>query len=463
LDIKSFIDEKINSYQEDLINDTVKMCSIKSIKEEYKELPFGKGIKAALDFALSLGENMGFKAVNMDNYIGYVEYGEGKDYIGVLGHLDVVPEGEGWNTDPFSPVIKEGKIYARGILDDKGPVIASLYALKALKELGIKPNKKIRIIFGLDEESQGDDVTYYNERERPPLMGFTPDGNFPVVQGEKGLATFLITKKMEKISRIAYMKGGIRSNMVPEECQVRLILRDGEQDYFKKRIREIAQDINIKVFFNESKESVNIKTFGRSAHASRPYEGVNAVSTMFRLLSFLLEGDGDDISFIKFIANYIGEETNGESLGINFIDSEWGELTLNVGLAFIEKEEIGVKVNIRYPGLKSLKDIIEKIEEKAVREKIIIKSIKNNPPLYFDEKSPLISELMKAYNLYENGGKPIIIGGSTFAKSMENIVAYGPIFLEKENTAHEPNENMKIENLIKCSKIHGNALYKLSF
>ena len=136
---------------------------------------------------------------------------------------------------------------------------------------------------------------------------------------------------------------------------------------------------------------------------------------------------------------------------------------MNVGLAFFEEQEIGIKINIRYPGFKSSGEIIEKIEEKVAEEKISIKNIKNNSPIYFNGESPLITELMEAYHLYKDAGKPIIMGGSTFAKSMENIVAYGPVFLEKENTAHEANENMTIDNLITCSKIYGNALYKLSF
>lgn len=189
-------------------------------------MPFGEGAKKALDYALDLGNRLGFRTKNIDNYCGYIEFGEGKNLLGIIGHLDVVPSGDGWDTPPFSSTIKDGKIFGRGAIDDKGPVVASLYAMKAIKD-NIKINSRVRLILGINEEKDWKCIKHYKEKEELPTIGFSPDADFPCIYAEKGIATVYLkddfTKYKDypiKISNIDCNNNAI--NVVPKICNVTL-------------------------------------------------------------------------------------------------------------------------------------------------------------------------------------------------------------------------------------------------
>ncbi len=189
LKMEQVLNNRVDEYKEELLKSIIEVVNIPSVKDKPKlNAPFGEGTKEALLKTLKIAENLGFKTNNLDNYIGYAQYGEGEDYIGVLGHLDVVPAREGWKFPPFSGHIEDGRIYGRGVLDNKGPILSALYALYAIKESNLKLSRPVRIIFGTDEESGFNDIPYYLKRERPPIMGFTPDCKYPVVYGERGRA-----------------------------------------------------------------------------------------------------------------------------------------------------------------------------------------------------------------------------------------------------------------------------------
>ncbi|MEG0480630.1 MAG: Sapep family Mn(2+)-dependent dipeptidase, partial [Clostridium sp.] len=227
------IERSVEVLSNDLVESTRQIIRIQSVESSPKEnMPFGENVQEALDYALNLSRNMGFKVVNLDNYVGYAEYGEGEDYIAVLGHLDVVPEGDGWNGNPYSGDLIDGVIYGRGAIDDKGPIMAALYGLKAIKDSGVKLSKRVRVIFGTNEETGCNDIPYYLEREKPPVMGFTPDADFPVIHGEKGLLIFDIVKDVldEQTStvKVVYIKGGTRENMVPDYCEAEILTEDKE-------------------------------------------------------------------------------------------------------------------------------------------------------------------------------------------------------------------------------------------
>ena len=207
-----------NESKQNFLNDLDKLLRIDTVlveQPEIKEAPFGENLVKALNYMLDLGKQYGFKTINIENVAGHIEYDEGDEIIGVLAHLDVVPTGEGWTNPPFEPTIKDGKIYARGALDDKGAAVASLYALKALKDMGVQLNKRVRLILGTDEETSSRGVKRYLEVEKMPDLGFSPDAEFPIIYGEKGILSFdLVTKKVNSI--INKSKAGARSNVVPE-------------------------------------------------------------------------------------------------------------------------------------------------------------------------------------------------------------------------------------------------------
>lgn len=193
---------KVDEISKQMIDGIIDIVKIDSVESEAKEnAPFGTGVKEALDKTLALATSLGFKTTNIDNYIGYASYGSSDDYICAIGHLDVVPVRTGWKHPPFSGYVENGTIYSRGILDNKGPIISCLFALYALKELNIDLSHEVRIIFGCDEESGFEDLKYYLSKEKPPIMGFTPDCKYPVVYGERGRAVVKITGKQDQLEK----------------------------------------------------------------------------------------------------------------------------------------------------------------------------------------------------------------------------------------------------------------------
>ncbi|MBR6614953.1 MAG: M20/M25/M40 family metallo-hydrolase, partial [Lachnospiraceae bacterium] len=148
------IEQYIDAHKEEMLADIIELCKIDSAKGPYEEgKPFGEGPFQALAKGLEIGEKHGFAITNYDNYVGTIDLNDKEKQLDILAHLDIVPGGEGWTvTTPFEPVIKDGKIYGRGTSDDKGPAMTALYAMKAIKELGIPVKKNVRLILGTDEE-----------------------------------------------------------------------------------------------------------------------------------------------------------------------------------------------------------------------------------------------------------------------------------------------------------------------
>ncbi|GAA0182193.1 dipeptidase PepV [Clostridium sediminicola] len=452
-------------FEEEFLEDLKELLKKKTIKSNSDDnAPFGHDIVDGLNCALEISRKYGFNTVNLDNYIGFAEYGEGEDYVSVLGHIDVVPEGSNWTEDPFNPIIKDGKIYARGSLDDKGPILCALYALKLIKESNIKLSKKVRIIFGTNEESGTEDIEYYLKNEKPPKLCFTPDAYFPIVTSEKGILTFEIVKKFEKeLSRytIQYIKGGKKSNIVPDYCEAKLVYDSNEKLY-----KEFTDDIlkeRYKIATHIVKNAIVIKSYGTSSHGSTPELGNNAISNMLIYLKEVLSLEDEFIDFLKAFSNIIGFDYTGEKLGINFYDEESGKLTLNLGIINGDNNEIRMRCNIRYPVMKDHKEILSNIKVKLKENNLIFQMGNHNPPLHFSKDHELVIALKKAYE--ESTGevaKLLATGGGTYAKLMPNTVAFGPIFDEKYNLAHQADEFIEVSLLKKCIEIYARAIYELA-
>lgn len=201
LGLDQSIIEAVDSFKDEMIQSILELVRIDSVEGEASEdAPFGHGVKQALLRALDIGGRLGFDTVNLDNRIGYAQYGRGEDsYVCAIGHVDVVPAGEGWKQPPFSGYMENGTIYSRGVLDNKGPVLACLYGLAALKKLGLTLKHPVRIIFGCDEETGFEDLKYYLTKENPPIYGFTPDCKYPVVYSERGRAVVRILGKKDSL------------------------------------------------------------------------------------------------------------------------------------------------------------------------------------------------------------------------------------------------------------------------
>lgn len=456
------INEIVDKSREDIIKSTVELLKIKSVEDQAEPgKPFGDGVDKALKYTLKLCEDLGFRTENLDGYIGYCEYGKGEELVGVLVHLDVVPEGEGWIYPPYGAEIHDNKIYARGAIDDKGPAVACIYGLKALKESGLEVNKRIRLIFGTNEETSWKDIEHYKEHAETPDFGFTPDGGFPVINGEKGIVSYEIRKKYRDDDKIVLLSldGGQRVNMVPDSCRIKLKFAP-EYSELEKRLEESAK---LKMIdFSADEEGVELVCRGLSTHASTPEFGINAIS---RLMVFLDETIDIECNFKDFISEYsskIGMDYYGENLGCASEDEESGYLTLNVGTIGLADKGIIMGINIRYPISAVKEDIARKIESNLDGVQLIEKESKQ--PVFKAKDDELVQKLLKVYRgiTGDEASEPLVIGGGTYARAFENILAFGAVYPNEEMLAHQKDENIDIDHLIEVAKIYGQAIYEIS-
>lgn len=460
-----------NSYRNTFLaflGELLKIPSVFDEKTMTTDHPFGIGINQALEYMLRLGKQEGFYVKNVDGYAGHIEFGEGDEVVGVLGHLDVVPAEKGWSNPPFDPIIKEGKLYARGAQDDKGPVMAAFVAMKLLKDLGYQPKKRIRLILGTDEERSWQGMAHYFEHEAMPVVGFSPDADFPVIHAEKGLIDGYITihkgtKEHNSDTPVLHsFRGGDRLNMVPDEATAEISWGDRtELNYlFQGFIHDTKYDGEI----DETDEFCKINIKGKSAHAGQPSNGINAVIGLTQFLSGLpFEADTIDTLTWIFAKFY---DSGGVNLGISGEDLDSGKLTVNLGSLCFEKDKgrFQLGVNIRYPVTFSYdKDVVGKLQPELDDVEGILDVEEHLKPLYLEKDHYLVEKLLNVYEKQTGQkGDAVSIGGGTYARSLATGVAFGAMFENSPNTAHQADEHIVISDLLKAIGIYAESLYELT-
>ena len=452
--------ELLEKSMPDLIRDLQGCIRIPSIyRADDSGYPYGKSVQECLEYTLKLAESLGFTVHNMDNQLGWAEYGEGEEMVAVLGHLDVVPEGDGWTTDPYGGEVRDGRIYGRGTMDDKGPTVTALYALKAIKDSGVKLNRRIRVIFGLNEETGSADMKYYAAHGgEVPVMGFTPDGEYPVINGEKGLINETYTCEFTQSGPLFLKKivGGTAHNIVPHQAVAEFVCEAPLAD-------EIAAKSAEGVAVTRTADGFIVEAEGVSAHGGTPSEGINANG---RLVLFLKELplEGKLATAVHFLADKIGIEYDGKSLGIYLEDDLSGPLTNNFGVLNASETSMEVKLNYRYPVTKTYDDagpiVLKAFEDAGF---YLSGAVRKNR-LYMPAESDLIQRLMKVYTdcTGDFESKPKSIGGGTYAKMLPNVVAFGPIFPGDEVREHKPDEYMELSRLLDNANIIAEAMYALA-
>lgn len=381
----------------------------------------------ALSCALDICKELGFRTKNVDGKLGYAEIGEGEELMGILCHLDVVPAGEGWNYEPFVGTVKEERIYGRGVMDDKGPAMAAIYAMKDVLDSGRKLNKRVRVIFGVMEEcGDWEDMEYYKSCEEIPAFGFTPDADFPAIYGEKGILMAVLSMDAEKAGFLE-IAGGDAPNMVAAWAKGKLL--DGN----------VFEEI------------------GKAAHGSTPEEGENAITKLME------KAAARDCYFAKVYMEKIGWRLDGSGCGIGLSDSASGSLTFNVGKIYMEDGEVKLAVDIRYPVTYTEEDVVSKLRDSVADAEIEVEIEATMKPVYMNWDGFVISKLMEAYQQVTGDNTPSqLMGGGTYARAMDNIVAFGPVFPGRECTEHKPNECILIEDLERARKIYKLAIEKLA-
>ena len=449
--------------------------------------PFGAGNQECLEKALALGQKLGFVTKNVDNYGGHIDWpGSGKPVldeagqvigheapkiVAVLGHLDVVPAGDGWDFEPYGAEVKDGWIYGRGTTDNKGPVISCLYAMKALKDAGYVPQNTVRLILGLDEETGSSGMVKYFEKVERPDFGFTPDADFPIINGEKGIITFELAKKFgrsqagSKGLELRSLTGGTAPNSVPDRC--RAVVRNdaaGAYDKIKEKAAAWRELTGHKLTCKGMGKSLELVASGVSAHGAHPDRGLNAISIMMEFLGQLNFVNEDHNDFIAFYNRCLAYSHDGAGMGIDLEDEPSGKMVCNPGLAEISPEAGKITINLRYPVTSGPDSIFEAMEPLLTRYNMGRIMLRHQPPIYLDLENPMVQLLVGIYRRQtgDETSQPLVIGGGTYARCTPNIVAYGAAFPGDEDLMHQKNERMSIERFRTMTKIYTEAIYKLS-
>ena len=456
--------KEVLNHKEDLLKDLFELLSVRSIlgTDITEETPFGSGPREALDLILSFGERDGYKTKLVENKAGHIEVGQGEELFGILGHVDVVPVVEAdWTSHPFKPEIRDGKIFARGSLDDKGPTMAAYYAVKLLDKLGVKWNKRVRVIVGSDEETGFRCVEAYFKHEEQPASGFTPDAMFPLVYAEKARATFdhklkFVDEDGQYNYKLVKFNGGQVLNMVVASAKAEL---EGEASDIKEKFENFLAQEKLEGEV-EVGNTIKLTLKGKAAHGSTPQYGINGATKLAEFLSTLgLDNNGKN--FVDYIVEKLANDPFGEKLGINYSDDEMGEATYNYGILEYDLErKIGlVSTDCRHPKKFDLVDRLNGIKV----DNIDIEVTSTKEAHYVPKDDELVTTLMDVYRKYTGDTKndAFVLGGGTYARCLKKGVAFGLLFPGKEDTMHQANEYLEVEDLLLATAIYAEGIYKL--
>ena len=458
--------DKINAYfeehRQEILDDIMTLCRIRSVREEAQEnMPFGPGPKAALDAAIEMSEKMGFKVRNFDNYVATVDINDKESQLAILAHLDVVHEGKGWTVcKPYEPVVKGDRIYGRGTADDKGPAVVSLWALKAIKDLGIELSKNARIILGTAEETGSQDLAYYCQKEAYPPMSFSPDSSFPVTNIEKGGFGPTLTanfKECKALPRVLEIKGGTAGNIVCQECYFVI------EGMAKEEALKYLTIEDVKFTVSEENGLVRVDVVGQSAHASTPHLGVNSITASLAVLSKMPMAESKGFSVIKGLSALIPHgDYLGAALGVKQEDELSGPLTLNLGILEYTTTGLTGKIDSRTP-ICANEDNMSKIVNAKMNEiGIELNTTTMRKPHHTPAESEFIKVLNGAYEEYTgNEGYCVAIGGGTYVHNIEGGVAFGCSMPGTENNMHGPDESAVIEELMVSGKMFADIIVRL--
>lgn len=447
----------IESLREEMTETLARWIRIPSVKDEPAPgAPFGAEVRKSLDAALQDAEKMGFAVRNFDGYAGDVRMGpEGVNPLAILAHLDVVPTGDGWQQDPFGAEIIDGKMYGRGTSDDKGPAVAALYAMYAYQQAGLPLNREVRLILGCDEESGWDCMRYYAEHCDMPRTGFSPDANFPVINTEKGMLHLSLKGAYCADGlKVKQFNVGERCNVVPGMASA---LVEGDEELCEKA-NQAAASLGLEVKAEMENGLVKIESTGIPGHAAFPEITRNAIGQLLLVLKEL----GAQGSLLT-LANCVGMEYDGKGLAIKCEDAVSGPLTCNMGIIRYSKEEgLYATLDIRYPILCDHKALTASIVA-ALAPEVTVTVDTQKDPHHVAANSKLVTALMESYAEVtgDTESQPMAIGGGTYAKVLEEGVAFGSLFPGEEELAHQAGEYISLDSLVNNLYIFVKAIEKL--
>lgn len=396
--------------------------------------PFGHGVAQALAYTLDLCHRLGMETVNRDGKTAWAEFGEGEELIAVIPHLDVVPAGDGWTVAPYDCTELDGRLYGRGVSDDKGPAIACIFAAADLIAEEVPLKRRVRLIFGQCEETGiWYDMQEYQKHEEMPVAGFTPDAQFPALCGEKGMLWLRLSIPMAE-SGLRCIVGGTACNMVASTCTAVVLDAGGEE--------------------------VTVSAQGRAAHATVPQEGESAIT---KVMAELASQTDLNSPLVDFYQTYVGDDYSGHRLGIECSDVYSGHTTVCCGMLTTNADQISMTMDVRYPVTGDGDEILHRICSAAERFGLSVEILKNAKPLFHKRDNPVLVKTLEAYR-EETGdfGEPLVIGGGTYARALPHIVGFGPAFPGKPHTEHQKDEYISKEDFFALRRIYRSAIEKLA-
>ncbi len=466
---KKQIEEYFEKNKEQILNDICDQIRIKSDRGEAKEnMPYGEGSAKAFEAALKLAESMGFKTKNYDNYVGTVDFSDKEKGLDILAHLDVVPAGDEWTvTQPYEPVIKDGKIYGRGSSDDKGSAIVALYALKAVKDMNIPLSKNVRLILGTDEECGSSDIEHYYAVEKEAPMTFSPDAEFPLINIEKGRLAAEFTSEYTEdkaLPRVIRVNGGVKANVVPDKAsaEVEGFTLDVVSDLCKKA----EEKTGVRFSVTEDGSVITINAKGKGAHASTPENGDNAITAIIELLTSMPCAKSEGFERLCAVNKLFPHNDHiGAGCGVNMSDELSGSLSMAFTIFEYNTTSLKGTFDSRSPICANDENLTEALRKNMADVKIVLgteESDKLNPAHHVNSDSEFVRTLLKCYEDYSGQkGECLAIGGGTYVHHLENGVAFGCSMPGTDNNMHGNDEFAVIDELMLSGKIFTQAIIDL--
>ena len=455
------IERFLEDHREQMVQSICELVRIPSVDAPPEgEYPFGRNMQRALDYVFDLGRSMGFTAKDVDHYSGHLEWGNSGKLFGVLGHLDVVPAGTGWSVEPFAGIVKDGMIWGRGVSDDKGPMVAAMYALWAVKQSGLEPKNRVRLIFGTNEENEWKGIKHYFSKEQAPVFAVTPDAGYPGTFAEKGILTFDVRGDMDfsepAAVQVREMEGGEAHNMVPP--QAHLSLRCDNVQGVLEQAREFSRTsgVSLQAQALEETGAVDVRFQGKAAHGAVPEMGKNAIFGLLDFLSILDTGPSVARAVKKLRALFSGD-ISGKALGIAGMDDVSGSLTLNLGVLRVVQGRVVATLDIRYPVFFDFDRIWQQITLCCAPFSATLTS--HNPPLFVSPEHPRLRQLMEVFaSVTGEKGTMSTMGGGTYARAVPTGVAFGANWPGEQTYAHQPDERKTIDSFMLHARIYAHLL-----
>ncbi len=460
------IEQFIEDHKQEMMEDIFTLCRIDSQKMPYEEgKPYGKGPAEALAQALSIAERYGFAVTNYDNYVGTADFSDKEKQLDILAHLDVVPAGEGWEvTKPFEPVLKDGKLYGRGTADDKGPAVAALYGMRAVKELGIPLSKNVRLILGTDEECGSSDLVHYYGIEEEAPMSFSPDATFPVTNVEKGGLAGHFTGSFEpsdKLPRLVSLEAGIKVNVVPGKAYG--IVEGLERSVMDEVAKQVEEETGVRFDLETTESATKITAMGTGAHAAHPDDGNNALTGLLTYLTRLPLAPCGQVTVLHKLLELIPHgDVHGAGLGIAMEDEISGKLTLAFSLLKVTEDQLDGTFDSRCPLCSNEENVLKVVKERMASVGLDLENESMKKPHHVDGDSYFVKTLLKTYEEYTGRkGECQSMGGGTYVHNLKNGVAFGASMPETDNHMHGADECAVLEELVVSAKMFAQVIVEL--